>query len=75
MDTTQANTLIMVSHRLLFTAVLILAVLLFGDRIRQWIGVQGTETKENMMRESEADRKSTHSPASELKFVSRESVG
>jgi hypothetical protein len=74
MDNTQANALIGVSYRLLFTTVLILVVMLFGDRIRQWIGVQGTETKENAVRESEQVSEANHSHA-ELKLVSRANAG
>jgi hypothetical protein len=75
MDTTQANALIGVSYRLLFTTVLILVVMLFGDRIRQWIGVQGSETKENIKQGIDSDVQSKQSPTYEPKFASRKAIG
>jgi hypothetical protein len=75
MNQTQGYILISVLYRLLVTVVLILAVLLFGDRIRQWIGVQGSETKENIKQGIDSDVQSKQSPTYEPKFASRKAIG
>lgn len=74
MNTTQADTLIAVTYRLLIICGMILMVLLFGSPIRRKVDVEVVGDTGNMEREGEQVSEANH-PHARVKIVSRANAG
>lgn len=73
MNSTQADILIAVSHRLLIICGMILMVLLFGSPIRRKVDVEVTGDTGNIKQGTESDVQSKQPPTPKIELLSRTS--